>query len=447
MNLGVIGAGYVGLVTGACLAHIGHSVICVDHDAEKIALLHAKKMPIFEPNLEDVVLANVKKGRLSFSMDLCQAARDSQIIFICVGTPPLENGEADLSAVEKVTRQIASVTDSFKLVVEKSTVPVQTGEHIYRTLQIYCREANGEFDVASNPEFLREGSAVLDFFHPDRIVVGVRTPKAEGILREVYRPILEGSFLCPVHSECPPLPKPVFLTTDIRSAELIKHASNSFLATKISFINAIADICEKTGADVKKVAEGMGLDPRIGRAFLNAGLGFGGFCFPKDLQAFVRIAEKLGYDFALLKETEKINRGRIDLAIEKLRRALWVLQGKKIAVLGLAFKPNTDDVRFAPALELIRRLKQEGCSIRAYDPKAEENAAREIPDIVYAHDPYEAADGAEAVVLATEWPEFAQLDWARIHKTMVRPYLLDGRNLLHRQEMQSIGFEYEGMGR
>lgn len=447
MNLCVIGAGYVGLVTGACLAEIGHRVIGVDHDAEKMALLHAGKMPIYEPHLEDLVRNNRKMGRLSFTMDLCQAARDSQVVFICVGTPPLENGEADLSAVEKVTQQVASVTHSFKLVVEKSTVPVQTGEYIYRTLQIYCPTGKGEFDVASNPEFLREGSAVHDFFHPDRIVVGVRDAKAGAILREIYQPILDGSFRCPVHSTCPPLTPPIFFMTDIRSAELIKHASNSFLATKISFINAIADICERVGADVEKVAEGMGLDPRIGRAFLNAGLGFGGFCFPKDLQAFVQIAEKLGYDFGLLKETEKINKKRIDVAVEKLRKALWVLQGKKIAILGLAFKPNTDDVRFAPALELIGRLKQEGCLIRAYDPQAEEKAAREIPEILYAKDPYETAEGAEALILATEWPEFARLDWGKVRKAMVRPYLLDGRNLLSRQEMTALGFEYEGMGR
>jgi UDPglucose 6-dehydrogenase len=447
MDLCIVGAGYVGLVTGACFAEIGHRVICVDHDAEKIGTLKAGRMPIYEPSLEELVAANRQRGRLSFSMDLCAAAQASRVIFICVGTPPLENGEADLSAVEKVTQQVASVAHSYKLVVEKSTVPVQTGEYIYRTLQIYCPLEKGNFDVASNPEFLREGSAVSDFFHPDRIVVGVENGQAEEILREIYQPILSGSFRCPVHTTCPPLPKPVFLKTDIRSAELIKHASNSFLATKISFINAIADICEKVGADVEKVAEGMGLDPRIGRSFLNAGLGFGGFCFPKDLQAFVRIAEKNGYDFALLKETENINRKRIDVAVEKLKKALWVLQGKKIAILGIAFKPQTDDIRFAPALELIRRLQQDGCQIRAYDPKGMDKASREVPGITYGKDPYEVAEGAEALILATEWPEFAKLDWARIRWIMLRPYLLDGRNLLKKSEMKDLGFEYEGMGR
>lgn len=447
MDLCIVGAGYVGLVTGACFAEIGHRVICVDHDAEKIGILQSGRMPIYEPFLEGLVAENRQRGRLSFSMDLCQAARASRVVFICVGTPPLENGEADLSAVEKVTQQVASVAHSYKLVVEKSTVPVQTGEYIYRTLQIYCPLEKGQFDVASNPEFLREGSAVADFFHPDRIVVGVENGQAEEILREIYQPILSGAFRCPVHGACPPSPKPVFLKTDIRSAELIKHASNSFLATKISFINAIADICEKVGADVEKVAEGMGLDPRIGRSFLNAGLGFGGFCFPKDLQAFVRIAEKIGYDFALLKETENINRKRIDGAIEKLKKALWVLQGKKVGILGIAFKPQTDDTRFAPALELIRRLQQEGCQIRAYDPKGMDKASREFPGVTYGKNPYEVAEGAEALILATEWPEFANLDWARVRRIMIRPYVLDGRNLLKKSAMKDLGFEYEGMGR
>lgn len=447
MNLGIIGSGYVGLVTGACLAEIGHRVICVDNDSEKMTLLRSGQMPIYEPFLDKLVQENYRKGNLSFSMDVCQAAKDSQVIFICVGTPPLENGEADLAAVEKVAQQVASVTHSYKLVVEKSTVPVQTGEYIYRTLQIYCPREDGQFDVASNPEFLREGSAVADFFHPDRIVVGVKSSQAEELLREIYQPILKGSFRCPVHTSCPPIPRPVFLTTDIRSAELIKHASNSFLATKISFINAIADICEKVGADVEKVAEGMGLDPRIGRSFLNAGLGFGGFCFPKDLQAFVRIAEKIGYDFGLLRETEKINKKRVEIAIEKVKKALWVLQGKKIGILGLAFKPETDDIRFAPALEIIRRLKQEGCLIRAYDPKAMVKAAREFPEVSYVDDPYQVAEGAEALILATEWPEFLDLDWDKMRRMMVRPYLFDGRNLLKGKEMVALGFEYEGMGR
>jgi UDPglucose 6-dehydrogenase len=447
MNICVIGTGYVGLVTGACFAEIGHRVICVDNDEGKIRMLNAGQMPIYEPYLEDLVLQNRKRGSLSFSTDLSHGAKKSEAIFICVGTPPLENGEADLSPVEKVTREVALVADSHKLVVEKSTVPVQTGEYIFRTLQIYSREEKGHFNVASNPEFLREGSAVSDFFHPDRIVIGVENRPTEEILRQIYLPILEQTFRCPVHSSCPPASKPFFFVTDVKSAELIKHASNSFLATKISFINAIAEICERVGADVQKVAEGMGLDPRIGREFLKAGLGFGGFCFPKDLQAFVRIAEKSGYDFSLLKEVEKINKSRIDVAIEKLKRNLWVLREKTVAFLGLAFKPQTDDIRFAPAIELMRRLRQEGCNIRAFDPQAMKRAAVEIRDIFYAQDPYEAVRGAEALVLITEWPEFLDLDWDRMRQMMSRPLILDGRNFLPRSVLIAAGFEYIGMGR
>lgn len=447
MNICVVGTGYVGLVTGTCLAEIGHRVVCLDNDEEKIRVLHSGGMPIFEPHLEDLVRGNRQKGHLSFTSDFSRANDGSEAVFICVGTPPLENGEADLSAVEKVTREVACRAKAYKLVVEKSTVPVQTGEHIFRTLQMYCRGEGGNFDVASNPEFLREGSAVEDFFHPDRIVVGVENPRAENLLREVYRPILERNFRCPVHASCPPGLPPHFLVTDIKSAELIKHASNSFLATKISFINSIADLCTKVGADVEMVARGMGLDPRIGKDFLKAGLGFGGFCFPKDLQAFVRIAEKNGYDFGLLKEVEKINRRRIEVAVEKIRKELWVLQGKTVGILGLAFKPHTDDIRFSPALELIRRLKKEGCRVRAFDPKAQERASKEIPDICYASNAAQVAEGSEALVLATEWPEFRELDWEKIRRAMVHPFILDGRNFLDADKLQRLGFRYEAMGR
>jgi UDPglucose 6-dehydrogenase len=447
MNICVVGTGYVGLVTGTCLAEIGHRVVCLDNDEEKIRGLNSGEMPIFEPHLEELVQGNRKKGRLSFTSDFSRANDGSEAVFICVGTPPLENGEADLSAVEKVTREVACRAKAYKLVVEKSTVPVQTGGHIFRTLQMYCRGEGGHFDVASNPEFLREGSAVEDFFHPDRIVIGVENPRAENLLREIYRPVLEKNFRCPVHSSCPPTLSPHFLVTDIKSAELIKHASNSFLATKISFINAIADLCTRVGADVEMVARGMGLDPRIGKDFLKAGLGFGGFCFPKDLQAFVRIAEKNGYDFGLLEEVEKINKGRIEVAVEKIRKELWVLQGKTVGILGLAFKPHTDDIRFSPALELIRRLKKEGCRVRAFDPKAQEKASKEIADVEYAANAAEVAEGSEALVLATEWPEFREMDWERIRRGMVHPFILDGRNFLDPDKLQKLGFRYEAMGR
>ena len=447
MNICVVGTGYVGLVTGTCLAEIGHRVVCLDNDAQKIGVLNSGGMPIFEPHLEEIVKSNLQKGHLSFTSDFSRANDGSEAVFICVGTPPLENGEADLSAVEKVTREVACRTKAYKLVIEKSTVPVQTGEHIFRTLRMYCRGEGGHFDVASNPEFLREGSAVEDFFHPDRIVIGVENSRAENLLREIYWPILEKNFRCPVHSSCPPAPSPHFLVTDIKSAELIKHASNSFLATKISFINSIADLCTKVGADVEMVARGMGLDPRIGKDFLKAGLGFGGFCFPKDLQAFVRIAEKNGYDFGLLKEVEKINKNRIEVAVEKIRKELWVLQDKTVGILGLAFKPHTDDIRFSPALELIRRLKKEGCRVRAFDPRAQERASKEIPDIRYAANAAQVAEGSEALVLATEWPEFRELDWEKIRQAMVHPFILDGRNFLDPAKLQTLGFRYEAMGR
>jgi UDPglucose 6-dehydrogenase len=302
------------------------------------------------------------------------------------------------------------------------------------------------YDVASNPEFLREGTSVEDFLHPDRIVVGADSPRAEELLREIYEPIVQQKFACPIHSDCPKRKDPIFLVTDTNSAELIKHASNSFLAMKISFINMVANLCEVVGADVTKVAYGMGLDPRIGPAFLNPGIGFGGFCFPKDVQAFIRIAEKSGCDFSLLKEVEKINQGRVERFVEQVRNEMWVLREKKIAVWGLAFKPNTDDIRFAPALSIIRRLQAEGAHIQAYDPEAMEKAKKEIPDITYCQDAYEAAKGADAVLLLTEWEEFRKIDWSRLATLVERPLIIDGRNTLSRKDVVSNGFHYIGIG-
>jgi len=347
--------------------------------------------------------------------------------------------------VEMVSREIARISDSYKLVVEKSTVPVQTGEWIEKTIKVYSLK-NNEFGVASNPEFLREGSAVEDFLHPDRIVIGINSGRAEAILRKLYTPIINQQFNCPVHGTCPSREAIPFIVTDIKSAELIKHASNSLLATKISFINAIADICEKTGANIKDVAHGIGLDKRIGRSFLEAGIGFGGFCFPKDLQAFIRIAEKCGYDFRLLKEVERINVGRVSLVIEKMRKGLWILKGKTIGILGLAFKPDTDDIRFAPALEIIRQLMKEGAIVKAYDPKAMERAKTQLPEVIYCNDPYEVAKGADGLVICTEWDEFKNLDFIKIKNSMRRPYLLDGRNICDKEKMLTLGFEYSGIG-
>ncbi|MBI2902981.1 MAG: UDP-glucose/GDP-mannose dehydrogenase family protein [Candidatus Methylomirabilis oxyfera] len=447
MRICIVGTGYVGLVAGTCLAEIGHRVVCVDDDRQKIEVLQGGRMPIYEPGLDELVARNLRENRLAFTADLKEGIDAATAVFICVGTPPLEDGDADLSAVEQVARRIGELSSSYKLVVEKSTVPVQTGKWIEKTLMVYGDSGRSEFDVASNPEFLREGSAVIDFLHPDRIVVGVEHPRAERLLREMYEPIIRRTFVCPVHSTCPATEPVPFLVTDIRSAELIKHASNAFLATKISFINSVADLCELVGADVELVAKGMGLDGRIGRAFLKAGLGFGGFCFPKDLQAFVKIAERCGHDFRLLREVDRINQARVPQAIRRLKEQLWILKEKVIGVWGLAFKPDTDDLRYSPAIALVKQLLAEGASVRAYDPKAMEKARGEIASAIFSRDPYEAVSGADALVVATEWREFEGLDLTRVKTLMRRPLILDGRNLFDREKMRSMGFEYLGIGR
>jgi UDPglucose 6-dehydrogenase len=448
LEISIVGCGYVGLVTGGCLAAVGHRVTCVDNDPERIHALQAGQVPIYEPHLDAVLSAARAAGRLEFTGDTAAAARTGQAIFICVGTPPLENGEADLSAIDAVARIVATEARGPKLVIEKSTVPVRTGEQLRRALEVYGRAGGAKFQVASNPEFLREGSSVNDFLHPDRIVVGVDDSATAEKMREIYRPILERKFTCPVHNgNCPPTALPPFVVTTINSSELIKHASNSFLALKISFANVLADLCERLGADVEEVTRAVGMDPRIGPQFLRAGIGFGGFCFPKDIQAFYRLAERAGIDFVLLKEAEQINKQRIDHFLEKARRALWVLKGKQVGMLGLSFKPNTDDIRFAPALEILRRLLAEGASVRAYDPQAMKKTQAQFPTVNYCSDAYEVASGADAVLLLTEWPEFRELDWARIRDAMLRPLVLDGRNLLDPAKMRELGFEYHSIGR
>ncbi|MFA5335526.1 MAG: UDP-glucose/GDP-mannose dehydrogenase family protein, partial [Candidatus Omnitrophota bacterium] len=361
MKIAVIGAGYVGLVTAACLADLGNDVICNDIDSKKISKLNRGVIPIYEPGLDDLVKRNRREKRIKFTTNLRSTVESSEVIFIAVGTPPKDSGEADLTHIEAVVRDIARYMKSYHLVVEKSTTPVETGVWIKKTLESYARKGV-KFDVASNPEFLREGSAIGDFMHPDRIIIGVESKKAEAILTELYRPL--GSEI---------------IVTNINSAEIIKHASNSFLATKISFINAVANICEKSGADVEEVARGMGLDKRIGRSFLDAGIGFGGFCFPKDIEAFIHISEKLGYNFELLKSVKRINEAQRLLLVKKVEKAVWNIKGKTIGVLGLAFKPNTDDMRFAPSLTIIEKLKQEGAHIKAYDPQSMARA-RQLPE-------------------------------------------------------------------
>ncbi len=448
MKISVIGAGYVGLVTGGCLAEIGHEVVCTDNDAAKLKTLEAGGLPIYEPGLDKVIAKALKERRLRFSADPADVVASGDAIFICVGTPPLPNGDADLSAIDHVARMIATEAKSPKIVIEKSTVPARTGQELKRALTVYGRKTNVTFRVASNPEFLREGTAVEDFLHPDRIVVGVEDEPTEQQLREIYRPVLEQTFSCPVHdSSCPSRSNPAWLVTTINSAELIKHASNSFLALKISYANMVADLAERLGADIEEVMRAVGMDPRIGTSFLRSGLGFGGFCLPKDLQAFVHLAERSGVDFTMLREAEKVNRNRIDRFCEKVRQALWVIRGKQVGVLGLAFKANTDDIRFAPAIDLINHLLGEGARVKAYDPEAMDRARTVLPQVEYTKSAYEAAQDSEALLIATEWDEFRTLDWERVHNAMSRPLIVDGRNLLSPRDMRARGFEYHCFGR
>ncbi len=449
MNITVIGTGHVGLVVGLCFAEIGHNVVCLDNDDDKIKKLKDGQSPFYEPNIPELLTRNLELGRVVFTKELEDAVKHSEVIFLCLGTPPLPGGEADLSMVERVSRQIATLSDGYKLVVEKSTVPVLTGDRISKTMTIYQnRQAETEFDVASNPEFLAEGTAVMDFLYPDRIVVGVESKKAEELMRKVYAPIVEQDFPWNLEGPNPRTGREVpLLVTNRNSAELIKHASNSFLAMKISYINAVANLCDAVGADVKKVAEGMGSDRRIGPQFLNAGIGFGGFCFPKDLQAFIRIAEKSGCDFRLLREVERVNVTQIDNFMRKIKNELWVLKNKSIGVWGLSFKPNTDDLRFSPAIAVVERLLEEKARVRAYDPRAMEESKKFLPSVEFCTSAEEAAVGADALLILTEWPEFAKVDLTVVGETMLRPLIFDGRNLLEGNQVREAGFEYVSIGR
>lgn len=447
MRLTVIGCGYVGLVTGACLAAAGHEVFCTDIDDKRIDLLKAGKVPIYEEHLGEVLERAAADRKISYTSDAGEAIRAAEVIFICVGTPPKQSGEADLSAIDHVARQIATEARTSKLVVEKSTVPALTGIQLQRALAAYSPNTEIKFEVASNPEFLREGTAVDDFFHPDRIVVGVESERSAAKLREIYQPILEGKFDCPVHGgRCPNAEKAELLVTTINSAELIKHASNSFLALKISYANVIADLCERIGANVEEVTRAMGLDPRIGTQFLKAGLGFGGFCFPKDIQAFIHLSASVGVDFDILKAAERVNKQRIDRFLEKVHKALWVVEGKRIAVLGLAFKAKTDDIRLAPALEVIRRLVEEGAEIHASDPEAMTRTKAVFPNLAYHLDPYEALEGSDAALVCTDWQQFRELDWERAGRLMARRLVIDGRNLYSPKKMRDLGFDYYSFG-
>jgi UDPglucose 6-dehydrogenase len=432
MTLAIIGTGYVGLVTGACFAEVGHHVVCVDSNPEKVRTLQAGGIPIYEPGLDELVRRNFAAGRLRFTGSTAEAVGASEVIFIAVPTPPQPDGSVDLSYIESVAREIAGCLMGYRIIVDKSTVPVKTAEKVAETIKRYAR-GQVEFDVVSNPEFLREGFAVEDLMKPDRIVIGTNGPRAAEKMRALYAPF----------------PAPV-IVTDTNSAELIKHAANSFLALKISYANALSIICEASGANVQEVTRGMGLDARIGTRFLQAGLGFGGSCFPKDLSAFIKISETLGYDFRLLKEVQRINSDQMARFVKKITDTLWVLKDKRLGVLGLAFKQNTDDVRSSPAIDLCQRLLAEGAQLRVHDPKAMDKARDLLPAgsaVEYVDDLNAVADGCDALIVATEWPVFGKLDLAKARAAMRTAIVFDGRNLLDPAEITAAGFLYKSIGR
>ena len=450
MRIAVVGSGYVGLVAAACFAEIGHEVVSVDNDESKIAMLKNGGVPIHEEFLPELLAKHSGKA-LTFSTGLAEAVRRSQAVFIAVGTPSTEHGDADLSYVEQVSREVAAAIDDYKIVVEKSTVPVFTSNWVRRVMLLDGAHPD-HFDVASNPEFLREGTAVGDFLYPDRIVVGADTERCASLLRQIYGPLTSGAYykkskLVP-NTTGAPIPPPLIVTST-KSAELIKHASNAFLATKISFINAVANICEAVGADIKEVCEGIGTDSRIGRRFLNPGVGYGGSCFPKDLKAFSSVARETGYDFRLLNEVMNINAEQRARFLRKVRSALWTLKGKKLAILGLSFKGGTDDIRESPAIEIVKALLKEGCEIRAFDPAAAERSKEVLPahGMTYCDSAYAAATGADALLILTDWPEFAELDLPKLKSSLTYPIVVDGRNLHDPAEMAANGFIYSSVGR
>ncbi len=429
MDISIIGSGYVGLVSGACFSELGNKVVCADNDNKKIINLKKGVIPIYEPGLEELIAINVRNKRLKFTSNIKEAVLSSDIIFIAVGTPALENGEADLTGIETVARNIAVNMKGYRLIVEKSTVPVETGRWVKHTIETYIK-SKVKFDVASNPEFLREGQAINDFMHPDRVVIGVESKTAEKMLVNLYKPL-----------------NAPLVVTDIKSAELIKHASNSFLAAKISFINAVSRVCDKVGADVTEVARGIGLDKRIGAAFLNAGIGYGGSCFPKDLDAFITISEKLGYNFEMLKSVREVNRQQKNEFQNKIKDSLWIIKDKTIGVLGVSFKPDTDDIRNAPSIDIIKALQADGAVVKVYDPQSMQKAKGVLHNIKFCKDPYEVSKGSDCLVVLTEWDEFKGLDFLRIKKLLKRPLVIDGRNIYDPGIMKKLGFNYISIGR
>ncbi|HEY9780645.1 MAG TPA: UDP-glucose/GDP-mannose dehydrogenase family protein [Leptolyngbyaceae cyanobacterium] len=461
MRVCVIGTGYVGLVTGASLAHIGHQVICVDNNEEKVKLMKAGQSPIFEPGLSEIMQSAIQSGNIEFTTDTAAGVAHGEILFIAVGTPPLPTGESDTRYVEAVARSIgANLDGGYKVIVNKSTVPIGSGDWVRMIVldgiverqkvlvgaggggDITTLEKVPAFDVVSNPEFLREGSAVYDTFNPDRIVLGGSNPKAIAMMKELYAPIVDRSFA--ENKALPPVP---VLVTDISSAEMIKYAANAFLATKISFINEVANICDRVGADVTQVAKGIGLDSRIGNKFLQAGIGWGGSCFPKDVSALIHTADDYGYEAHLLKAAVSVNQRQRSIAIEKLQQVLKILKGKTVGLLGLTFKPDTDDMRDAPALNLIEHLNRLGAKVKAYDPIVAQSGMRHgLTGVLVETDPERLADGCDALVLVTDWQQFRQLDYSKMASLMTNPVMIDGRNYLDRETLQQAGFYYVGVG-
>ena len=434
MKITIIGTGYVGLVTGTCLSDFGLEVTCVDQDKEKISLLNAGKVPIYEQNLEDLIIKNVSSGRLSFSMDIAKAIKEAEVIFIAVGTPPTHDGSADLTQIENVAVQIASCLNGYKVIVNKSTVPVGTAALIIEMIKNnQPGKKSFNFDVVSNPEFLREGSAIHDFTHPDKIVIGTESERALKIMEEIYRPLY--------------LRDTPFVMTNLETAEMIKYACNSFLATKISFINEIANLCDKVGADVHQIARAMGLDGRISSKFLHPGPGYGGSCFPKDTRALCCIAKNYGYEFKSLDAVVSVNERQRQLMVEKIQRLIGELRGKQIGILGLAFKQNTDDIRESSSIDIIKKLLKENAKIKCFDPLAMENVQKILPDILYCENEYDVAKGCDCLVIATEWNQFRNLDLEKIKKLLKNPIFIDLRNLYEPEKVKELGFTYEGVGR
>lgn len=451
MKIAVIGAGYVGLTTAACLAEVGHNVFCAENRSDKLKALESGRMPLFEPYLENLITKNRASRRLEFGSTE-EAVAACETLFICVGTPLTSTGEVDVSAVEGVAQTIRQAARGYRLVVQKSTVPIGSCGRLHELLGKNRPAKNGHssfhWDVVANPEFLREGSAVQDFLHPDRIVIGADNAAAAEALKHIYSPILQREFTCPIHRVRHGSERPVpLVTADTQTAELIKHTANSFLAMKVSFVNMVADLCEAAGGNIEKVIEGIGLDHRIGPAFLKPGIGFGGSCFPKDVQGFIKVAEKFGCDFSLLKEVERINAECVDLFLAKIKSQLGDLRGKRIGVWGLAFKADTDDVRNSPAVAIVRRLLAEGAQMQVYDPEAMDNAKQELPDAIFCSNAYEAAAGTEALLALTAWNEFLSVDFSRVREDIVRPLIFDGRNMFSGEKLASLGFAHSSVGR